>query len=529
MEGNKSTAVLTAEKKKRTPLLKNQGLQTLISSLVCIVLGLLVGYVALLIINPKGAAKAITVIVQNFMTDSTPEGQMKIFGATLIKTAPLIMCSLSVLFAYKVGLFNIGAAGQYVAGAGAALYFALGLNMPWYVCMIAALLAGALLGVVAGAMKAWLNVNEVISCIMLNWIMLYGVNTLLVSFTESGMPDTLPLATMNKSAIIPSLGLDKLLNHGKATIAIPMAVVIAVLIWVFLSKTKLGYELRATGSNVHAAKYSGMREKYNLTLTMAIAGGLAGLGAAMYFLSDFKQWGTSQSAVPAMGFNGIAAAFLGGLHPIGAVFSSYFIEHITNAGAYIDNNMYFSQISDLIAAVVIYLCGFVLLFRGFITKLSDRVEDAGGWRVVLFSKRNLPKTIAVVCALVIIAVLGVVVMKDAAVLTPMKNQVTEQEAKIAKQSTETNEKSRQKYENELATQEENKAAQDARIAEITAELELLLQQFEQTEAISPAFTQAVEQYVAGQDEAMLTEALSDVEAMLSGLASAAENEGEANR
>ena len=118
-----------------------------------------------------------------------------------------------------------------------------------------------------------------------------------------------------------------------------------------------------------------MREKRNMILTMAIAGGLAGLGAAMYFLSGYGRWVTTQSSVPAMGFNGIAAAFLGGLHPVGAIFSSFFIQHITEGGAYVDKSMYSSQISDLISSMIIYLCSFVLFFKHFLNRRLDRRDE----------------------------------------------------------------------------------------------------------------------------------------------------------
>ena len=365
------------EGKKRTPFLKIAGVQTLLASLLCILLGLVIGFVVLWVINPEGAWEAISDIVRNFWNYPNQRVQMKYLGNTLVKTAPLLMCSLSVLFAYKVGMFNIGAAGQYVAGAGAALYCALALKMPWYVCLIAALVAGALLGVLSGALKAYFNVNEVISCIMLNWIMLYSVNMLLTPLAPAGMPDTETLNKVNKTALLPSLGLGKFFTNNRyVTIAIPLAVIIAVAVWVLLSKTKLGYELRATGANKHAAKYSGMREKYNIILTMAISGALAGIGAAMYFLTDYQQWSVTQSSVPAMGFNGIAAAFLGGLNPIGVIFSSYFIEHITSGGTYVNMNMYSAEISELISSVIIYLCGFVMFFRTTLTKWIDSRAEA---------------------------------------------------------------------------------------------------------------------------------------------------------
>lgn len=352
-------------------LLRKPAVQTLLASLMCILLGLLVGYVALLIINPAGATEAIIGVLKNFWAYSKPEKQLKNFGITLVTTAPLLMCSLSVLFAYKVGLFNIGAAGQYVAGAGASLYCALALHLPWFVCLLAAILAGAVLGAISGFLKAYRNVNEVISCIMLNWISLYLVNTLLAAVKNPTGKDTYTIASQNPSAMLPTLGLNNLFNQKNVTIAIPLAIIACVCIWVLLNKTLLGYELRATGLNKYAAKYCGMADRYNIILTMAIAGGLAGMGAAMLYLSDFEQWAVTQASVPAMGFNGIAAAFLGGLNPIGAIFSSYFIQHITRGGANVDMNMYCAQISDLISSVIIYMCGFVLFMKQFMNKRLD--------------------------------------------------------------------------------------------------------------------------------------------------------------
>lgn len=275
--------------RQRRSMLQIPGVQTILSSLLCIVLGLLVGFVVLLLIDHGVSEKtgnlnaidAILVIIKNFWKYGSSTAQMKYLGNTLVKTAPLLMCGLSVLFAYKVGLFNIGAAGQYVVGAGAALYCALAWNMPWYVCLLAAALAGALLACISGALKAFCNVNEVISCILLNWISLYAVNSLLSLVKDSNTPYTVKLSVGNPSALMPSLGLEKLFSNNRyVTIAIPLAIVIAVLIWVLLSKTKLGYELKATGLNKNAAKYCGMREKQNLILTMGIAGALAGIGAA---------------------------------------------------------------------------------------------------------------------------------------------------------------------------------------------------------------------------------------------------------
>ena len=356
-------------------ILKNQAVQSLLASLLCILAGLLIGYIVLLFINPAGAGEAIITVIKNFFYYPSKAAVIKYFGNTLVKTAPLLMCGLSVLFAYKVGLFNIGAAGQYVVGVAASLYLALALHMPWYVCLIAAMVAGALLGAISGLLKSYCNVNEVISCIMLNWISLYGTNLLLNNVKETASPYTFNLVNMNASALIPSMGLSKLFAGNRyVTIAIPIAVIVAIMVWVILEKTKFGYELRATGNNKNAAKYCGMNEKRNIILTMMISGALAGLGAALLYLTGFEQWQCSQSSVPGMGFNGIAAAFLGGLNPIGTIFSSYFIQHITNGGAYVDKSMYCAQISDLISSIIIYLCGFVAFFKYFMNFAIDRRE-----------------------------------------------------------------------------------------------------------------------------------------------------------
>lgn len=363
-------------KKSNGGLLRNSGVQSLIASLVCIILGLFVGYIVLLIINPAGAGGAIVAIMKNFMYYPSAKAAIKYLGSTLVKTAPLMMCSLSVLFAYKVGLFNIGAAGQYVVGAGACLYFALGLKAPWFVCILAAVVAAAAVGGISGVLKAYCNVNEVISCIMLNWIGLYAVNMLMSKVKDASSPYSISLANGNPSALIPTLGLDKLFSNNQyVTIAIPISVIMAVVVWIVLEKTKFGYELKATGMNKQAAKYCGMHEKTNTILTMVIAGGLAGLGAAFYFLSGMEQWMVTQTSVPGMGFNGIAAAFLGGLNPIGTIFSSYFIQHITSGGAYVDKTMYCTQISDFISAIIIYLCGFVFFFKLWMNRMLDKREE----------------------------------------------------------------------------------------------------------------------------------------------------------
>ena len=346
------------------------GVQTVVASLLCIAGGLLIGYIVLLIINPSGAGNAMKTIITNFKSFNLERKQISNLGNTLVKTVPLLMCSLSVLFAYKVGLFNIGAAGQYVAGAGIGLFFALRFDTPWWICMILAMLAGALLGAVSGLLKATRNVNEVISGIMLNWICLYLVNMLLAPYMDIQSNETFSLKNYHPGSMIPASPLigPFLKNpqsgkpHDYTTLALEIALLVAFAIWILMTRTKLGYELRATGLNKDAARYSGMKDRFNIILTMAISGGLAGLGAAMFYLTDYMKWPMAVTSVPAMGFDGIAAAFLGGLHPLGAIFSSFFIQHITDGGSFMEK-IYPSEIAGFISALIIYMCAFVLLLK----------------------------------------------------------------------------------------------------------------------------------------------------------------------
>ena len=362
-------------KQKFESLIRKDSFQTLLSSLICILGGLIVGYLVLLVIEPSGAFEAIIAVMKSFFRYPGTL-KFKYLGQALVRTVPLLMCALSVLFAYKVGMFNIGVAGQYVAGACIALYAALAWKMPWYVCMILAMIAGGLLGAFSGWLKTRCNVNVVISGIMLNWIMLYMTNLILGTVKSPTSPYTKPLMGTNNSALIPSLGLGKLfMDERSVTLAIPLAIIIAVAVWVVLNKTKFGYELKATGNNYHAAKYCGMKENRNIILTMVIAGALAGMGAAMLYLTGIEDWETTISSVPAMGFNGIAVAFLGGLSPIGSILSAFFIQYITTGGGNVDLQVYCSQISSLISSLIIYLCAFVAFFKLFIQTRLRKADE----------------------------------------------------------------------------------------------------------------------------------------------------------
>ena len=365
-------------KDRSVPFFKRDGVITVMSSILCVIIGLLIGFVILVIINPDGAVNAIGVMLENFLYFPNDQMAMYYFGNTLAKSAPLLLCTLSVIFAYKVGLFNIGASGQFTIGAGVALLLGLSAHMPWWVCLLAATFAGGLVGALTGFLKARFQVNEVISGIMLNWILLYAVNTMLDGVRESGGTFTLSLDVNAPNALIPSLGLEHIFGESPyVTIGILFSVLCAIAVWFVLAKTKLGYELKATGISKDASRYAGMSVSKNMVLTMFLSGCLAGLAAACLYLSGIEQWSCAQTVVPAMGFNGISAAFLGALNPIGSIFSSFFIQHLMTGGSYINKLVYCTEISGLIIAIIIYSCGFSAYIR---KRMKDGRVRKGGKR-----------------------------------------------------------------------------------------------------------------------------------------------------
>ena len=363
--------------------LAHSGIQSSITSvlaaLLCILIGLVVGFIVLLVINPGHAwGDGLVRILKGGFYDA-PYG----VGKTLANAAPLIMTGLSVGFAFKTGLFNIGAAGQYTLGAYGALYCAIMLKLPWFVCLLVATLFGGIWGAIPGFFKAYLNINEVITAIMFNWIGLYLVNELIYQNGTGPMYDVRNTRTFNlrknsdyAQSIIPDFGLNKMFQTNSTTIAIFLAVVVAIVVWVILDKTTFGYELKAVGLNKNAAKYAGINEKKNIVLSMAIAGALAGFGAGLYYLSSVSEWNPLNStSLPAIGFNGIPVALLASSNPIGTIFSALFISHISVGGSFLSTKYYPTEISDLISGIIIYLCAFSMLFRGKIHALLFKNAD----------------------------------------------------------------------------------------------------------------------------------------------------------
>lgn len=352
-------------------------LSAVFAALLSVVIGLAVGLLALVIIDPQHAwTDGFVKIIGGGFVDF-PYG----VGKELSNAAPLIMTGLSVGFAFKTGLFNIGVAGQYVLGMYGALMCAIVLGWPWWACLIAAAVFGAFWGAIPGFFKAYLNIHEVITSIMFNWIGLYGVNEIIYGGGTGKMFDayqtkTHVLSSKYPAAVIPNLGLSELFRAKSTTIAIFLAILVAIAMYVLLQKTTFGYELKAVGYNKNAAKYAGINEKKNIILSMVISGALAGFGAGLYYLSGAAEWKPLDStALPMMGWNGIAVSLLAANNPIGIIFSALFISHISVGGTYLKSAYFPTEIASVISGIIIYLCAFSLLFQTWIKKILGRRQQ----------------------------------------------------------------------------------------------------------------------------------------------------------
>ena len=395
--------------------LNKDGTKSVLSTLISILIGLLVGAILILIVGLvdsklglKEAWKGIRLIFLGLFSKGQQAGRLVFgfnstnIGDMLFRAVPIIMTGLSVSLAYKTGLFNIGASGQYLAGTTAALFIALKMNTavvaPWIVWILAFLggiLAGALWGAIPGILKAFLNINEVLACIMTNWL---AANIVTWVFEGSGLQCTegtktqVIWKTSHNGVATAKMGLDKLFPESQQVDGgIIIVIIIAILVYILLTKTTLGFELKACGSNRHAARYAGIKDKRSIVLSMALAGALAGAGAALYWLSGSTEfhWQTYLS-LPSEGFTGIAVALLGSCNPIGNIFTGMFMSTLNVAGSKLSFfTEYNEYITDVIIAVIVYLSAFSLLIKMWLTKRFKKAEDK---RIpdVVYTSKNTP-------------------------------------------------------------------------------------------------------------------------------------------
>lgn len=395
-----------AKEGRRLDSRRADSLKTVASSLISILIGIIFGGVLLFIVSlfnsdtmsPATAWEGFRIVLAGIFNtgrDLDAGGVLtfgfnsRLFGDMLFRATPLIMTGLSVALAYKTGLFNIGAPGQYLMGTMSAIVVALSLDtskipagLVWILAFLTAAVAGALWGCIPGFFKAFLNVNEVITSIMTNWI---AANLVTIIFDNSkfrNMTDygkvgyTLKLNSNGVAS--PKMGLDKILGGSNANVGIVIAIVIAILIYIMISKTTFGYELKACGSNKFAAKYAGMNEKRNIVLSMAIAGALSGIGAALYYLQGDIEffWNTSMT-LPNEGFIGIPVALLAICNPIGTVFAGLFMAYLTISGNQLSAfTPYNEYMASIIVAVIVYLSAFSLFFKGLLDKKKKRADKS---------------------------------------------------------------------------------------------------------------------------------------------------------
>ena len=366
--------------KNKKTLTENPALVSFLASVGALVLGLLVGIITLMIFNISKTGFGIKQILT--------AGFSSVFKITkvLYKATPILMTGLSVSFAYKTGLFNIGASGQFTVGAFFALFGAMVLKLPWWACLVLAMIGGAVWGIFPGLFKAYFNVNEVITAIMFNWIGLFLVNLLvsnipiMLSNYHGGSTSerTAKLQIAGEQAILPTLGLDKVFNSSYVNIGILIAILFAILIHIVLNKTTFGYELKACGFNKDASNYAGINAKRNIILSMIIAGALAGVGGGLYYLSGTVQY-VIEKSVTAMGFNGIVVALLGNSSPLGSILSAFFISYIQVGGEALQP-VYVQEMIDIIIAAIIYMSAFSVLMQNvivdFFKKKKDKKEGA---------------------------------------------------------------------------------------------------------------------------------------------------------
>lgn len=362
--------------------------KSVFASGLCIVGGISVSWVVLLIIALTNenvpimhAFKGLGIILAGPFASGGIQNISFVIGDMIFESTAILLTGLSVAIAFKTGLFNIGTPGQYLMGAMGAIITALSIPTTpatafwvWLLALIVGTLCGAVWGLLPGFFKAFLNINEVIVCIMTNWIAanlvswVFSENSQFVNIAGGKSGYTLP--TTANGVATPKLGLDKIFPGSNIDIGIFIAIIIAIGIYILMNKTTLGYELKACGFNKNAAKNSGMNEKRNIMLSMAIAGALSAMGASLYYLNGGAElaWNTYTS-LPDNGFNGIPVALLASNNPIGVIFSAIFLRYIDKGGYNLSGfTAYNEYVSDLIIALIIYFSGFAKLIQDILSR-----------------------------------------------------------------------------------------------------------------------------------------------------------------
>ncbi len=297
-------------------------------------------------------------------------------GNTLATATTLLLVGLSVSFAFKTGLFNIGGAGQMLIGGLLGSMFALSsVQLPrplfFLLLVLIGILGGALWGLIPGLLKAFFNVHEVVSTIMMNWIAYWMVFYIIPGYLKAEYVETesrsIPFARSLRADWLSNVFNSEYVNYG-----IFLGILAIIFLKILLNRTTLGFELKAVGFNRDCAEYSGIKVNRNIVLSMMIAGGLSGLAGLTYYTG--YSLNMQIGVMPAQGFDGIAVALLGAGTPIGVLFSSVFfgILHV-GKGFMSANTAVAPEIADTIIAVIIYFTATSLLFKRFWHVVSKKL------------------------------------------------------------------------------------------------------------------------------------------------------------
>jgi len=342
-------------------------------SFLSILLGLLVGAIVL-IISGNNPIEAYGAMIEGII------GKPKYIAWTIIKATPYILTGLSIAFAFKTGLFNIGAEGQFIIGALVATVVGYSINLPAVIhiplTIILAGLAGGLWGSIAGFLKSKFGINEVIATIMLNWIAFY-LSNFMVSNSFISVPNSEASVNIQDSA---SIGIDWLKGLvGPATSVnwgIIISIVLVFVIWFILTKTTLGFELRAVGHNKDAAEYAGIDVGKSILKSMAIAGLLAGVAGAIQVMGVTHNI-TVLAAQEGYGFDGIAVALIANSNPIGVIFSGLLFGAFKYGGIKMQSVGAPSEVINIVIGSIVFFIALSNGLRMLYIKMKQKKAKGG--------------------------------------------------------------------------------------------------------------------------------------------------------
>lgn len=338
-------------------------------TLIAIVAGFIIGAVFLLIAGISPAVAYGKLLNSIF-------GKPKYLFWTLIYASPLIFTGLSVAFSFRTGVFNIGAEGQFVVGGLTACSLGILLDLPAVIhvplCIIAAAAAGMIWSLIVGLLKVKRGIHEVLSFIMFNWIAFYLSNyvvNLAVIHKEGGGEASKDV--LDSARLLFPEGVRKALDCSAANWGIIMAIAAAVIIWVIIEKTTLGYKLKAVGFNSNGALYAGINADRSVLTALGISGALAGLGGAVQILGMSGR--LSQFAgQEGFGFEGITVALIGSSSPIGCIFSGLFYGAMKYGGSKLSIVKAPSEVVDIIMGCVILFIAISQIFRVLFARFGKK-------------------------------------------------------------------------------------------------------------------------------------------------------------